>query len=491
MASEPEDDPLDDDVEQDGDEDATEAAEHANQTPTPAPGVRKVPRRPLPSPPALYRYAFLALWLFAVPAAFALLAVKLLEPDRNDFDAGAIRTFVGEQQVPSTILFFTLFAMLIWRLRHVLPLAVVTGMVLRKDVPPRARARFEEAAQLLDEARKILGQIRKDKRAPSAANRASLEAALEALEETMLALDFDEDAFAKAHEAAHDLVVEHLDRWRKSELREYVESIGFAVGVALILRFFVIEAFKIPTGSMIPTLMVGDHIFVAKYAYGPLLPRSDSRLYSNLPPKRGDVMVFKFPENEAQDFIKRTVALPGDTLEVLDGRPLINGFLLPHCYVGKLEASLGVRGHVYVEYNGDATYLTMFNEKSDDTRCEQDLDCTGGKLCRDHACGLTQGPYRVMPGEVWVLGDNRDNSHDSRAWNGGIGAGVPFANIKGRAMFVWWAWDPRAGLGWDRLGVNVMGTPKLPHGAEALAPALEACLKKRPPVSETTPPLPR
>ncbi|MBM4377541.1 MAG: signal peptidase I [Deltaproteobacteria bacterium] len=481
MASELEDDHADD-----GDEDATEAAEHASQTPTP--GVRVVPRRPLPTPPALYRYVFLTVWLFAAPAALALLAVKVLEPDRNDFDAGALRTFVGEQQVPSAILLFTLFAMAIWRTRHVLPLAVATGMVLRKDVPTRSRARFEQAASLLEEARRILEETRKQKRRPSAEDRAEVEAALAKLEDSMLVLDFDEDGFLKAHEAAHDVVVERLDRWRKSELREYIESIGFAVAVALVLRFFVIEAFKIPTGSMIPTLMVGDHIFVAKYAYGPLLPRSDSRLYSNLPPRRGDVMVFKFPENKAQDFIKRTVALPGDMLEVLDGRPILNGLLLPHCYVGKLEASLGVRGHLYVEYSGDAAYLTMFNEKSDDTRCEQDLDCAGGKQCRSHACGLTQGPYRVMPGEVWVLGDNRDNSHDSRAWNGGIGAGVPFENIKGRAMFVWWAWDPHAGLGWDRLGVNVMGAPKLPRGAEALAPKLEACLKSRPPLAETTPP---
>jgi len=483
VATEPEYDDADE-----HDDDAV-PADQASQTPTP--GVRVVPRRPLPEPSRVSRFAFYALWLFAAPAALALLSVKLLEPERDDFEAGALRTFVGEQQVPATILFFTLFAMVIWRLRHVLPLALATGMVARRDVPARTRARYEQASHLIEEARRLIEATRKDKRAPSADERRRVEAGIAALEDTMLALDFDEDAFLRAHDAAHELVHEHLGRWRKSELREYTESIGFAVAVALVLRFFVIEAFKIPTGSMIPTLMIGDHIFVAKYAYGPLLPRSDSRLYSNLPPKRGDVMVFKFPENKAQDFIKRTVAIPGDSLEVIDGRPIINGLLLPHCYVGKLESSLGVRGHLYLEYSGDAAYLTMFNEKQDELRCDQDLDCTDGRQCRAHVCGIPQGPYRVMPGEAWVFGDNRDNSHDSRAWHLGMGAGVPFENIKGKAMFVWWSWDPRGGLGWDRLGVNVMGTPKLPQGADALVPALETCLKNRPPLADTTPPLPR
>ncbi len=510
MASDPEDDhPNDRD---DGDEGTAEAAEHASQTPMPGvrptprdgeagagegastdasvPGKpRVIPRRASPSPSRFLRFVFFAVWMFALPVGLAAVTLKLLEPDRNELDVGVIRGFVAEQQVPATILLFTVFAMLVWRIRYLLPLAAETGMVGRRDLPPRVRGRFEQATQLLDEARRILQQVRGEKRGLAAADRARVETSLAELEVSMVALHFDEEAFLAAHEDAHDRVVKHLDRWRKSELREYTESIGFAVAVALILRFFVIEAFKIPTGSMIPTLMIGDHIFVAKLAYGPLLPRSDSRLFSRLPPKRGDVMVFKFPENKTQDFIKRTIAVPGDTLEVLEGRPLINGMLLPHCYVGKLEVSLGLRGHLYVEHNGDASYLTMFNEKQEDKACNQDLECAGGQQCRAHVCGMLQGPYRVVPGEVWVLGDNRDNSHDSRAWNGGIGAGVPFENIKGRATYVWWSWDPRGGLGLDRLGVNVMGAPKLPQGASALEPVLDACMKSRPSVAESTPPL--
>ncbi len=484
------------------DEDAAEGDAPSDSSPgveSPSPG----PSRDASSEPAkaaavrqpagslVMRYVFYAIWLFAAPAALAIGAVKLLEPAPTEIDVGAIRGFVGEQQVPATILCFTLFAMLLWKVRHLLPLAAAVGMVGRSDLPPRLRGRFEHAAHLLDEARRILKTHKSELAGMKPADRDRLEDALEDLEEEMTAARFDEEAFASAHEEAADQVRKRLDRWRKSELREYTESIGFAVAVALVLRFFVIEAFKIPTGSMIPTLMVGDHIFVAKYAYGPLLPRSSARLYSRLPPKRGDVIVFKYPENVTQDFIKRTIAVPGDLLEVVDGRPVVNGFVVPNCYVGKLETLPGARGHLYVEYYSDKAYLTLFNEKQDETRCDVDADCFGGKQCRAGVCGMVQGPYKVMPNEVWVLGDNRDNSHDSRAWHGGLGAGVPFENIKGRAMFVWWSWDPREGFAPDRLAVNVMGLPKLPKGSpEYLEAGLAKCLKSRPPIGETTPPAP-
>jgi signal peptidase I len=491
LASKAEDDDADEAHEDDS---AAQAEERPSQTPMPgepadAPATRHS-RAPTPSGSGLLRSLFYLVWLVAAPAALAIAAVKWLKPSPREYDVGPIRSFVAEQQVPATILAFTLFAMLIWRLRHLLPFAAMAGMVGRADLPARIRPRFDHAAHLIDEARRIMRQRAAELKNLNAADRQALEGSLETLEGEMTASRFDEDAFIRAHEDAAEIVERRLKRWRKSELREYTESIGFAVAVALILRFFVIEAFKIPTGSMIPTLMVGDHIFVAKYAYGPLLPRSDSRLYSRLPPKRGDVIVFKYPENKAQDFIKRAIALPGDTLEVIDGRPIVNGLLLPNCYVGKLDVTLGARGHLYLEYYGDAAYLTMFNERQQEGRCDQDLDCPGGDQCRAQFCGAVQGPYRIMPGELWVLGDNRDNSHDSRAWQGGIGAGVPLGNIKGRAMFVWWSWDQHDGLKFDRLAVNVMGTPTLPRGAEALEPALQQCLRNRPPLAETTPPRP-
>src|SRR6204780_3861567 len=121
---------------------------------------------------------------------------------------------------------------------------------------------------------------------------------------------FDQEAFMNALARADGEVDVRLGRWRKSEVREYLEAILMAVAVAFALRAFVIEAFKIPSGSMIPTLMVGDHIFVNKFSYGPAIPYTHARVWTNMPPHRGDVMVFAYPENMEQDFIKRVIALP-------------------------------------------------------------------------------------------------------------------------------------------------------------------------------------
>ena len=301
---------------------------------------------------------------------------------------------------------------------------------------------------------------------------------------------FDQEDFDSAYAKADRAVGEHLSRWRKGEMREYAESIGIAVAVALILRAFVVEAFKIPSGSMIPTLAIGDHIFVNKFTYGPLIPWTDRRMFSRLPPSRADVMVFKFPENKEQDFIKRVIATPGDTLEAIDGRPVINGWLVPHCYVGPLRYE-GRSAELYVEYLEDRSYFTLFDAKTDEQTCARNDECGAGLACRGGVCGILQGPFKVAPSEVWVMGDNRNNSHDSRSWRGGLGAGVPFENIKGRAMFVWMSFGPGGGIAQDRLFVNVMGRPKLPPVAEeALKPALERCLRERPPVAQTTPPPP-
>jgi len=247
---------------------------------------------------------------------------------------------------------------------------------------------------------------------------------------------------------------------------------------------------------MIPTLMIGDHIFVAKYAYGPLLPYSDTRLYSRLPPARADVMVFKFPERKEDDFIKRVIALPGDKLEVLDGRPIINDWLVPHCYVGRLSPKFGAAGELYVEYLGDKSYLTMFESKPTVRACQHKRDCAGTKECVAGRCGRRQGPYpsrgkRIAKDEVWVLGDNRNNSHDSRSWRDGLGGGVPLENIKGRAMFVWLSWHPGGDFAFSRLFTSVMGPPRLPKGIPAsLLKSLNKCLQQRPPVAKTTPPKP-
>jgi len=447
---------------------------------------------PTPQGPSFLRGVFYAVWIFAAPFALAILSVWLLTPPPEDMTAGGLRLFVKDQQIPAGIVLFTVFAMIAWHFRYELPLSSALGGG-RRDIPTAARARFEEAQALVDESKRILKQYKSDvEKGLRKADRERLEQALAALEKSMKAEAFDAAEFDAAHARADRAVGEHLSRWRKGEMREYAESIGVAVAVALILRAFVIEAFKIPSGSMIPSLMIGDHIFVNKLTYGPLIPWTEKRLFSSLPPARGDVMVFKFPENKEQDFIKRVIAVPGDTLEVINGRPIINGWLVPHCYVGKFGHD---EGSLFVEYLEDKSFFTLFAADElhpngpDEPTCKGDEDCMGQQTCRVGICGKFQGPFKVDANEVWVMGDNRHNSHDSRSWHGNRGGGVPFENIKGRAMFVWMSFAPGGGIAQDRLFVNVMGRPKLPGGFDpSLQAGLDKCMRERPPISQTTPP---
>jgi signal peptidase I len=436
-----------------------------------------------------FRGIFYAFWVFILPMALAIGNVWLLSPPPGSADQSGLRDFVGAQQIPAGIVLYTIFAMLFWRFRHELPLAAAIGIGGRKDIPIATRARFEDAAGLLEEARRILRtRGRELERELTAGEREQLAQSLAALERAMTAAKFDAAEFDAAHARADRAIGEHLSRWRKGEMREYAESIGIAVAVALLLRAFVVEAFKIPSGSMIPTLMIGDHIFVNKFTYGPLVPWTDSRLFSHLPPQRADVMVFKYPENIEQDFIKRVMAIPGDTLEALDGRPMINGWIVPHCYAGKFKGEEQHEQELYVEFFEDKSYFTLFNEPTTTKSCHTGEECDAGQTCRAELCGIRQGPYKVGPDEVWVMGDNRNNSHDSRGWRGGLGAGVPFQNIKGRAMFVWMSFAHGGGIASDRLAVNVLGRPTLPAGQDpALQTAVDKCLRERPSVDKTTP----
>jgi signal peptidase I len=422
-----------------------------------------------------FRYAFWLLWFFLVPLALAALSVRLLKPTDSFVPTGVlerIRWLVQDQQIPAGIVLFTVFEMVLYHYRHYLPFAGKIGAGGRADLPRELRREYEQALQLLDEAERIRSRRRANiERDLSRGAREELNDALEELRAVTEQDTFDEPRFTRAHADASELVDQHLGRWQKGELREYAESIGIAVGVALLLRAFVVEAFKIPSGSMLPTLQIQDHIFVNKFAYGPSIPFTKTRLLSSLPPQYGDVMVFEFPDpvpsNPRQDFIKRVIALEGDTLEVESGHPIINGWRVPNCRVGDYEfyegddASLK-RGELYVEFLNEYSYLTLFEEGHSESN---------------------QGPYTVKPGEVWVLGDNRNNSSDSRAWYGGRGGGVPYPNIKGRAMFVWWGVTP------ERLLVHVLGKPRLPKVApDALARAVDKCVAERPPVEQTTPP---
>lgn len=230
---------------------------------------------------------------------------------------------------------------------------------------------------------------------------------------------------------------EHLDIVQKSAFREYAESIGLAVLFALAVRGFIFEAFKIPTGSMIPTLLVGDHIFVNKFKYGIRVPFTDHYLVEFDRPERGEIVVFTFPSEEARayletqpharsncidretlndekDFIKRVVAVAGDTVELRENDLYINGEPLPREPVGEETSDRYLYKSVREqETNNGHTYSVQYTNKDPNF-----------------------GPIKVKDGNFFAMGDNRDNSADSRCWGQ-----VPVENVKGRAMFIWLSVD--------------------------------------------------
>jgi signal peptidase I len=218
---------------------------------------------------------------------------------------------------------------------------------------------------------------------------------------------------------------DYLPFARKSTLREYAESIAVAVLIALFLRAFVVEAFKIPSGSMIPTLQVGDHIFVNKFIYGIRVPWSLDLKFgmSYRKPRRGEVIVFIYPKEPDKDFIKRIVAIEGDTVEVRDNvlyvndKPVARKHLDDCTYEDYEEQSARWeerRGECWSETLDDGTtYTTVFDKNGP---------------------AHSSRPQHVPPNSVFVMGDNRDNSHDSRFWGF-----VPFELIKGKAMVIWWS----------------------------------------------------
>ncbi|HEX2656921.1 MAG TPA: signal peptidase I [Polyangia bacterium] len=200
---------------------------------------------------------------------------------------------------------------------------------------------------------------------------------------------------------------------RKSTLREYSESIGIAVAIALLLRAFVVEAFQIPSGSMIPTLEVGDHIFVAKFSYGLVVPFSNKKIFEFSSPQRGDVIVFKYPQDPSIDYIKRVVALPGEKLELRHNELFINDKPMPRELVGPFAGGEDRDTELWHEQLGDRQHEAL----QDASRPPQNY-----------------GPFVVPAGNVFVMGDNRDNSSDSRVWGP-----VTHDLIKGKALIVWWS----------------------------------------------------
>lgn len=221
-------------------------------------------------------------------------------------------------------------------------------------------------------------------------------------------------------------------------LVDYSKSFFPVILIVFLLRSFLVEPFKIPSGSMLPTLLVGDFILVNKFEYGIRLPVINQKVIELGNPQRGDVMVFRFPKDPSLDYIKRVVGTPGDVVEYKDKRLTINGQASAYAADGRFEyASSGlnfVRGDMWREQLGSHNHIAMTLADEPPVRVYE----VDGNFPHRENCSYSEAGFKctVPPGHYFMLGDNRDASNDSRYWGF-----VPDANIVGRAFFVWWNFD--------------------------------------------------
>lgn len=223
-----------------------------------------------------------------------------------------------------------------------------------------------------------------------------------------------------------------MNRWR-----EYLTTLVLAVVCALFVRHFLVTAYKVPTGSMQPALKPGDFIFASRVSYGVQVPFSSKRWNLTLP-ERGDIVVFSYPNQPAVTYVKRVVGLPGDRVQIVKGRLVLNEE--PVSYE-KMEAGSDNPNvelfDIFKETSGEVSWRVIFQKNPDD---------------KDF------GPLIVPPGEVFLLGDNRDASDDSRYWGT-----VPMSQVVGRVALIWlsldwqhkWGGDRYPSVRWDRVFSSV------------------------------------
>jgi signal peptidase I len=294
-----------------------------------------------------------------------------------------------------------------------------------------------DAGDLVADAK---GRLRRGRHRLEAAARDEVRAAIDRVRAAQRSRD--PAVIEEAIEALYRLLDQHLAFARKSRVREYAESIGGAVFLALFLRAFVVEAFTIPSGSMLPTLQIGDDIFVAKAAYGVRIPLTERALFVWSRPARGDVVVFSHPA-DGQDIIKRVVAIGGDSVMLRRGTLFVNNRAVPS---DPLQGPCNYRNY---------DEMTKLWEVRD---CEARAETLGSRRYVTYTSPGAQqrdfGPVNVARGEVFMMGDHRDDSNDSRYFGT-----VPVPLIKGRALVVWWSRGGPDGVRWGRLGHSVHADP--------------------------------
>ena len=373
--------------------------------------------------------------------------------------------------------------------------------VSKADKAQRRRAAEldELSSWLLRETARLLK--RRGKKLSSAA-RGELERARDALSAHYDdgAASFDPEDVEQSAEALDRVLERHCARWRKSPTREYLEAVGGAIVLALLIRAFVFEAFKIPTGSMIPTLHVHDHLFVNKFLYGLKIPFTRTRLFGLRTPARGEIIVFEYPyegdpDSSGKDLIKRVIATPGDLVRLANNVIFINGKALRHD-AAAATSDCGESVDQLGACPDDADLICVFNAGDDAnvvagfaTRAEA-LDaiaahdgyaCIAAKECGagqawtpqihvaragdtgfamsfndanwpperydplrfEHPARAYMPPanpdfpaFRIPEAHVLVMGDNRDNSKD-----GGYFGLVPVNTVKGKAGIIWYAYE--------------------------------------------------
>ncbi len=223
-----------------------------------------------------------------------------------------------------------------------------------------------------------------------------------------------------------------VDHARKEPLVvEYARAFFPVILVVFLIRAFVVEPFRIPSGSMEPTLRIGDFILVNKFIYGLRLPVLNRKIVSVEEPKRGDVMVFRYPGNPSVDYIKRVIGLPGDHIVYADKKLYINGKLMPQTPDGQFVYSEGQQHGIVSQ------------------KVKENLDGVVHDLLLSSRPAAAPMEFTVPPGQYFVMGDNRDRSWDSRYWGT-----VPEKNIVGKAFLIWFSWDSVSdgGVRWNRIG---------------------------------------